>query len=114
MATYLRDRNVLSQDLAYTLGERRDHWRHRAFAIVQQGAVTEPPVFKKIHTPVQKLQSAVFVFPGQGSQWPGMGKGLFEYFSCFREAIKALDRVLQALPQPPTWTLKGTLLCLSL
>ncbi|KAJ5631672.1 fatty acid synthase S-acetyltransferase [Penicillium longicatenatum] len=106
MATYLQDRSVPLQDLAYTLGERRDHWRNRAFAIVQQGAVTEPPVFKKNNAPVQKLQSAVFVFPGQGSQWPGMGKGLFEYFNCFREAMRALDRVLQALPQPPTWTLE--------
>ncbi|KAJ5532159.1 fatty acid synthase S-acetyltransferase [Penicillium frequentans] len=106
LAAYCRDRNVPFQDLAYTLGERRDHWRHRAFAVVQQDTVTELPVFKKHHSPIQKPQSMIFVFPGQGSQWPGMGKRLFETFSCFREAIRTMDRVLQSLPQPPTWTLE--------
>lgn len=112
LAAYCHDRNVSSQDLAYTLGERRDHWRHRAFAIVQEGAVKELPVFKKHHSSIQRPQSMIFVFPGQGSQWPGMGKRLFESFSCFREAIRTMDRVLQSLPQPPTWTLEGMLLSL--
>lgn len=114
LAAYCRDRNVASQDLAYTLGERRDHWRYRAFTIIQQGALTELPVFKKHHSPLQKPQSMIFVFPGQGSQWPGMGKRLFETFSCFREAIRTMDRVLQSLPQPPTWTLEGMPLSLSI
>ncbi|KAJ6018051.1 fatty acid synthase S-acetyltransferase [Penicillium sp. IBT 35674x] len=111
LAAYCRDQNVACQDLAYTLGERRDHWRHRAFAVVQQGAVTELPVFKKHHSSSQKPQSMIFVFPGQGSQWPGMGKRLFETFGCFREAIRTMDRVLQSLPQPPTWTLEESSRC---
>lgn len=56
----------------------------------------------------------IFVFPGQGSQWPGMGQRLFETFSCFREAIRTMDRVLQSLAQPPTWNLEGMFLPLTM
>jgi pimaricinolide synthase PimS1 len=34
---------------------------------------------------------AVFVFPGQGSQWTGMGRVLFEESEVFREAVAACD-----------------------
>ncbi|MGC9502270.1 SDR family NAD(P)-dependent oxidoreductase [Baaleninema sp.] len=36
----------------------------------------------------------VFLFPGQGSQYPGMGKPLYDRYSIFREAIDLCDELL--------------------
>lgn len=36
----------------------------------------------------------VFVFPGQGSQWPRMGMELFDAHPVFRESIEAVDAAL--------------------
>jgi acyl transferase domain-containing protein/trans-aconitate methyltransferase/acyl carrier protein len=38
----------------------------------------------------------VFVFPGQGSQWLGMGRELLEQEPAFRFAIEACDRAIRA------------------
>ncbi|MED5465830.1 MAG: acyltransferase domain-containing protein, partial [Myxococcota bacterium] len=39
----------------------------------------------------------VFVFPGQGSQWPAMGRALLEESPVFAEAIESCDAALQPL-----------------
>ncbi|MEE3650594.1 MULTISPECIES: type I polyketide synthase [unclassified Brenneria] len=44
----------------------------------------------------------VFVFPGQGSQWPEMGMALYDAFSVYRQAI---DRVDEALRPYVNWSL---------
>ncbi|MFJ9558584.1 SDR family NAD(P)-dependent oxidoreductase [Streptomyces fuscichromogenes] len=38
----------------------------------------------------------VFVFPGQGSQWAGMGRGLLRTSAVFREAVEECDRHVRA------------------
>ncbi|QCK16341.1 hypothetical protein DCC35_17170 [Mangrovivirga cuniculi] len=40
-------------------------------------------------------QKVCFVFPGQGSQWVGMGKQLMENFPVFKEAIKECHTALE-------------------
>src|SRR5690606_40707235 len=37
----------------------------------------------------------VFIFPGQGAQWLGMGRELFQHNSIFRESITACDAAFQ-------------------
>ncbi|MCL2893053.1 type I polyketide synthase [Brenneria tiliae] len=37
----------------------------------------------------------VFVFPGQGSQWPEMGMALYDVFSVYRQAIDQVDEALR-------------------
>jgi acyl transferase domain-containing protein/NADPH:quinone reductase-like Zn-dependent oxidoreductase len=49
---------------------------------------------------------AVFIFPGQGSQWPGMAAGLLSSCSVFRAGIEACER---ALGDYLDWPLSGLL-----
>jgi len=39
----------------------------------------------------------VFVFPGQGGQWAGMGRSLLRDEPVFREAVEECDRIIQRL-----------------
>jgi len=47
---------------------------------------------RKLSTRRRKL---VFVFPGQGSQWLGMGRRLLEQEAVFREVIERCDRAMR-------------------
>ena len=48
----------------------------------------------------------VFVFPGQGGQWPGMGAGLWECCPAFREQVLACDEAFGPLLG---WRVSGVL-----
>nr|AAC38064.1 PKS module 4 [Streptomyces hygroscopicus] len=41
-----------------------------------------------------RASKVVFVFPGQGSQWIGMGRGLWESSAVFRDSVLRTDRAL--------------------
>ncbi|PLN76889.1 hypothetical protein BDW42DRAFT_13018 [Aspergillus taichungensis] len=106
---YCKSPTVAAQDLAHTLGARRDHHRHRAFAIMAGDTdISELPAFESGTTSTKPPEQLVFVFTGQGAQWPGMGKELIPAFDTFRADIRRLDGVLQSLPVPPTWSMEGT------
>ncbi|WP_159030248.1 type I polyketide synthase [Streptomyces sp. CB01201] len=47
-----------------------------------------------------------FVFPGQGSQWAGMGRGLMETSSAFRDALRRCDA---AIADESGWSVIGLL-----
>jgi acyl transferase domain-containing protein len=89
-------------DLVYTLGTKREHMAHRAFAIIDQnGEVSE---FEKSR---DTSFSIAFIFTGQGAQWAGMGKELMLASDCFLSSIRGLDQALSRLTNPPSWTLEG-------
>nr|WP_246357067.1 non-ribosomal peptide synthetase/type I polyketide synthase [Pyxidicoccus fallax] len=46
--------------------------------------------------PIGGVPKVVFVFPGQGSQWLGMGRKLLAEEPAFREALEACDKAIQA------------------
>jgi acyl transferase domain-containing protein/acyl carrier protein len=48
----------------------------------------------------------VFVFPGQGTQWPGMALGLWERSGAFRELMEACEGALSGLVE---WSLGAVL-----
>lgn len=93
-------------DICYTSSLHRDHHEHRAAVMgrsreelsralhevegdgeIRMGAVG--------HRPGGKPASIVFVFPGQGSQWPGMGRQLMQQERAFHDAIRACDEVIR-------------------
>ncbi|KAJ5808325.1 hypothetical protein N7474_009594 [Penicillium riverlandense] len=93
-------------DIVYTLGMRREHLSHRAFAVVGQDGTVSEFEMSRDTAPAHM----VFIFTGQGAQWSGMGKELFFMSGCFRECIKALDETLRHVKPPPNWTIEGELL----
>ncbi|CQD09704.1 Beta-ketoacyl synthase [Mycobacterium europaeum] len=93
-------------DLCYTAGARRGHYEHRLSVIAgSPTAMSEslaayrrgesrPGISVGQRRPDQR-PDVVFVFPGQGSQWHGMGQRLQAEEPVFHEALTACDRAIQ-------------------
>ncbi|MFJ9693761.1 amino acid adenylation domain-containing protein [Kitasatospora sp. NPDC101183] len=57
----------------------------------------------------RRLGKAVFVFPGQGSQWPAMGRDLLDESPAFRAVVADCDRAFAPyLDRPVSELLAGT------
>ncbi|KAK5989545.1 Non-reducing polyketide synthase fsr1 [Cladobotryum mycophilum] len=97
--------DVTLGQLSYTTTARRMHHQHRFMlagstvdhlctqietALRDNAGMTRPKSTPKI----------IFTFTGQGAQYPGMGKQLFEGFSLFRKEIRQLDQISQNLGFP--------------
>ncbi|KAF7113795.1 hypothetical protein CNMCM5793_004850 [Aspergillus hiratsukae] len=92
------------EDLAYTLAFRRTHLTYKAFTIAQKdGPLTAVERGRAVDP------TPVFVFSGQGAQWPGMGRELLHQSSSFRESIRELDKILQNLKPAPKWSIEDEL-----
>ncbi|PYH79566.1 KR domain-containing protein [Aspergillus uvarum CBS 121591] len=89
-------------DLAYTLAARRVHFPFRAVSMVLNDRSLRTSVFSR--TPAQP-QDVVFVFTGQGAQWPGMGYQLYQTNRSFRESLQQSDRFIHELPEAPPWSI---------
>ncbi|KAL4866957.1 hypothetical protein BDV12DRAFT_210233 [Aspergillus spectabilis] len=105
---YLQEKPHTLRDLAFTLGERREHLTRRAFALAREPLAGE--AFNVAPFDCQDSPETTFVFTGQGAQWPEMGKALIDTFEKFRQSIQLLDRALQTVARPPSWGLED-LLC---
>lgn len=96
-------------DVAYTLANKREHLPYRSFILSGKdslGAVAPPSTSSK----AGNNPSIVMVFTGQGAQWPQMGRELLRTNTVFRDAIRSLDRDLQALDIRPVWKIEDELL----
>ena len=91
--------------LSYTMTARRMHHQHR---VMLTGSSTEE-VCTQIETALhdqtgmtrpKSSPKILFAFTGQGAQYPGMGKQLFENFSTFRTEVRRLDQIGQSLGFP--------------
>ncbi|WP_442929756.1 type I polyketide synthase [Micromonospora sp. WMMC250] len=100
-----------SADVSYSLAVTRAHLDHRAVILARtreelladlnrlaEGGVSPTLVQQK---PLPDART-VFVFPGQGSQWPGMAARLMDTAPVFREH---LDRCADALTPYVDWNL---------
>uniref|UniRef100_L2FXU7 Polyketide synthase n=1 Tax=Colletotrichum fructicola (strain Nara gc5) TaxID=1213859 RepID=L2FXU7_COLFN len=99
-------------DLAYTLGCRRTKLKYRGFFIARNDTVgqrtTTQPELRLSVASSDEPKTLVFVFNGQGAQWPTMGKNLILKNIVFRQCIRDLDGALRKLKSG--WTIEGELL----
>lgn len=85
-------------DVTYTAGARRTHHEYR-FGLVAQ---THDEFAEKLREFARRKESnqaasnpkVVFVFPGQGSQWVGMGRQLLAEEQVFREALETCEPLI--------------------
>ncbi|OCT53826.1 putative Lovastatin nonaketide synthase [Cladophialophora carrionii] len=106
MEEYLKERPRLAQDLAYTLGCRRQTFSQRAFAVVSPTNELEISPVKR----AQQCSAFVFVFTGQGAQYAEMGKSLLVSNSAFATSIQKLDEALRTVDPKISWSLAEEIL----
>ncbi|THC92577.1 hypothetical protein EYZ11_007940 [Aspergillus tanneri] len=92
-------------DLAYTLSERRTRHYYRGFAITRSSKAKVSEETLVLGKQASSLPRIGFVFTGQGAQWSQMGLELVKAFPQAKRVLQDLDEVLQALPEPPKWSL---------
>ena len=100
-----QNRDVRLDQLSYTTTARRMHHPHR---VMLAGSRTDE-ICSQLETAIRdetgmkRPKSApklVFTYTGNGAQYPGMGKQLFQLFSRFRNEVRRLDQIGQSLGFP--------------
>ena len=90
-------------DVAHTLGVGREVFRHRLSVVCQDldeavaALAGDLPGRRRqaVDTAEPRERPVAFLFSGQGSQYPGMGRGLYDSEPVFREVIDRCAEVLQ-------------------
>jgi acyl transferase domain-containing protein/acyl carrier protein len=97
---------VSLHDVCYSAGVRRSHHDHRLAvtgnSLEQMSEALEAflrgearPGLSSGRKVSGRQRKLVFVFPGQGSQWFGMGQKLLEQEAVFREIVERCDRAMR-------------------
>ncbi|MFG2050612.1 SDR family NAD(P)-dependent oxidoreductase [Micromonospora sp. NPDC048935] len=101
---YLRARTDLpAGDVGLALATARDHHRHRAVVVGTDAgtlldglaALASGETTDTVVSGVAGTGRPVFVFPGQGAQWPGMGLELAEAFPVFAQSLAECAEALR-------------------
>ncbi|KAK7222205.1 hypothetical protein V2G26_010208 [Clonostachys chloroleuca] len=96
-------------DLAFTLSNRRTKFPRRTFRIADKDDLIAGLKSEELVSVANTdAQNVAFIFTGQGAQWNGMGRHLFQYH-VFKRTILHMNDILQQLPNPPSWTLQAVL-----
>ncbi|WP_394836552.1 amino acid adenylation domain-containing protein [Pendulispora rubella] len=92
------------RDIAYTAAEHRAHFEWRASVVASSvdealdgltALAEDRPERSLTRGKAESLGKVVFVFPGQGTHWPAMGKTLLDESPAFAEALTACDEALR-------------------
>lgn len=106
---HLQTNEVPMKDLAYTLSVRRVHRTVRkAFVAAssddfkrQLAAFITDDTSNNVAASVpEQVNRLGFLFTGQGTQFPGMGKHLFEHSAIFKEALESMQDAVTRLALP--------------
>lgn len=113
LATHLRAHPEISmEDVAYTLARGRARFEARGFVVAEertQAIAALEQWRRQAARASDPAPGVVFVFPGQGSQYPDMGRGLYGLEAEFRRHVDhcaeilrpLIDEDLRALLYPP-------------
>ena len=117
------DEDLHSADVAWSLVTTRSVFEHRAVVVGAgraalmgglAGVAAGEPAAGVVLGRAQSAGKTAFVFPGQGSQWLGMGSALYGRFpvfaKAFDEAAEALDGHLRLPLRQVMWGGDATLL----
>ena len=115
ISTYLeRRRNqhntLLLPRLAFTLGQRRSllPWKVALVASTVDELITKLGSAGSTAIRSSRAPNLGFVFTGQGANWQGMGRELFQVYPVFSSAMVAADKFLTALGA--SWSLNGDMI----
>lgn len=97
LAEYLETGNQALEDVCYTASVGRAHFEYRAAFLGADSesmgkALTTTPAAKGVAVESPQI---VFLFPGQGAQYSGMARHLYETQPVFREVLDECARLLQ-------------------
>ncbi len=102
LAAYLRENPELNlADAAYTLQVGRKEFSHRRIAVCRDAAEAvralegESPERAAAGKAEAVARSAVFMFTGQGAQYPNMGRAVYEAEPLFRDEVDRCCRLLK-------------------
>ncbi|PPJ51023.1 hypothetical protein CBER1_07830 [Cercospora berteroae] len=105
-------RNYLQQNpevslsqLSYTTTARRIHHQHRVMLCDKDASELGQQIDKAVEDKVgmtrpKSAPKVWFTFTGNGAQYPGMARELFDNFSVFRKEMRRLDKIGQSLGFP--------------
>ncbi len=83
-------------DLALSLNEGRKHFKYRTHVVASHIDELISKLQKQTFTTSERSDKKIaFLFPGQGSQYVGMGKDLYEQESVFKDSLNACEAIIQ-------------------
>ncbi|RFM33508.1 hybrid non-ribosomal peptide synthetase/type I polyketide synthase [Chitinophaga silvisoli] len=88
---FINKEQVNVADMAYTLQVGRRHFTYRLPLVCEDAAtaLSVPGLSERIVREAGPLGKTVFMFPGQGSQYAGMGTDLYNHEPVFRQHMDA-------------------------